>query len=245
MKVRAVGLWRLVHTAALIARGMWIVATQFPRLSQDARDAHVRRWSRQMLAALHIRLIVEGAYDPRARLMVANHVSWLDILAINAAQPTRFVGKSELKSWPILGWLIANTGTVFIERAKRRDAVRVVHHMTDVLRAGQHVTIFPEGTTGDGHQVLPFHANLLQAAITADTPVQPVALRYGDAHSEVSEAAAYVSETNIWQSLWRVAMARHLRARITFLPVQPPLDERRALAAALRQAIEARLQAGD
>ena len=157
MKVRAVGLWRLVHTAALIARGMWIVATQFPRLSQDARDAHVRRWSRQMLAALHIRLIVEGAYDPRARLMVANHVSWLDILAINAAQPTRFVGKSELKSWPILGWLIANTGTVFIERAKRRDAVRVVHHMTDVLRAGQHVTIFPEGTTGDGHQVLGAH----------------------------------------------------------------------------------------
>lgn len=243
MKINLVGLGRLVAAASRIAKGMWIVATQFPKLAQPERDAHIQRWSHQMLAALDIELKVEGRYDPSARLIVANHVSWLDILVINAAQPVRFVGKSELKSWPILGWLITNTGTVFIERARRKDAVRVVHHMAEVIRGGQLVAIFPEGTTGPGHEVLPFHANLLQAAVAAESPVQPVALRYSDALHDVSVAAAYVSETNIWQSLWRVAMAHGLQAHVALLAAQPPGRERRVLADALSQAIAQRLQA--
>lgn len=241
MKVTVVGVRRLLATALHIVRGMRIVASQFPSLTQDERDVHVQRWCQELLRILDIEHVVEGQYDPTARLIVANHVSWLDILAINAAQPVCFVGKSELRTWPILGWLIVNTGTVFIERARRKDAVRVVHHMADVIRAGQLVAIFPEGTTGDGHGVLPFHANLLQAAIAASSPVQPVALRYSDAHFEVSRAAAYVSETNIWQSLWRVAMAQGMRARVTFLAPHPPGEERRALASALSAAIARRL----
>ena len=93
-------------------------------------------------------------------------------------RPARFVSKADVRHWPLLGWLVACGGTLFIERERKRDALRVVHQMAEALQAGETVAVFPEGTTSDGHGLLPFHANLLQAAIATETPVQPVALRY-------------------------------------------------------------------
>ena len=203
---------------------------------------HVGRWSARMLDVLGIELQVSGTPAAGATLFVANHVSWLDILAINAVRPLRFVSKSDIRSWPLLGWLVACGGTLFIERERPRDAVRVVHLIAEALKAGGQIAVFPEGTTSDGHGVLPFHANLLQAAIATQVPIQAIALHYSDAKQPVSAAAAYAGNTTLMESLWAVVTGDRLCVRVALLPIQPTAGlDRRALAQQLRDAIAAAL----
>ena len=123
-----------------------------------------------MLRMLGVSLHSEGAPHGGPALVVANHVSWLDILAINAVHPVRFVSKADVRGWPLVGWVVACGGTLFIERERKRDALRVVHQVAQALAQGQTIAVFPEGTTSEGHGLLPFHANLLQSAIATGTP---------------------------------------------------------------------------
>ena len=236
-------LWRVLRAALHVLHGV-AVMTRFPGLDAAGRHARICWWSRGVLRHLGLALEVSGT-PPRAgsTLLVANHISWLDIMALHAAAPqARFVSKADVLQWPLLGWLIRNAGTLFIERERKRDAVRVVHAMADALRAGDMVAVFPEGTTGAGPELLPFHANLLQAAIATGTPVQPAALRYADAQQPFSTAVEFLGETTLLQSLWRVASARGLRVHVTLLPPQGVEHaDRRALAEHLRQLIAERL----
>ena len=177
-------------------------------------------------------------------LIVANHVSWLDILAINAVRPVRFVSKADVRHWPLLGWLVACGGTLFIERERKRDALRVVHQVAQALREGEVIAVFPEGTTSDGQGVLPFHANLLQAAIATEAPVQPLVLCYREAGARVSRAAPYVGDTSLAESVWAVAGADGLQVHVQIEPAQATRQlDRRALAARLRETIAGRLAA--
>ncbi len=142
----------------------------------------MQAWARRMLEVLGIALQVRGQPPLRGpMLLVANHISWLDILVLHAARHCRFVSKADVKRWPLIGALATGAGTLYIERESRRDAMRVVHHMAASLRSGDIVAVFPEGTTSDGMTLLPFHANLVQAAISAQAPVQPVALQFVEA----------------------------------------------------------------
>ena len=119
-----------------------------------------------------------------------------------ATQPVRFVAKSDIAHWPLVGTLARGGRTLFIQRDSRRDALRVVHHMAESLKAGDRLAVFPEGTTSDGAGVLPFHANLFQAAISADVNVVPVALRFEDSASgKRSSAACYVDDDTLHLSL--------------------------------------------
>ena len=138
-------------------------------------------------------------------LLVANHISWLDILVMHAARHCRFVSKADVRHWPLIGTLATGGGTLYIERESRRDAMRVVHHMAESLKRGEIVAVFPEGTTSDGVALLPFHANLIQAAISADAPVQPVALSFHRArHPRAEPARPATSGTTRWLgSVWR------------------------------------------
>jgi 1-acyl-sn-glycerol-3-phosphate acyltransferase len=152
--------------------------------------------------------------------------------------PVRFISKVEVRNWPVIGWLVTMAGTLFIERASRRDAVRVVHSMAESLAKGDALAVFPEGTTSDGHDVLPFHGNLLQAAISTGTPVQPVALLYSDPQHTVSPAVAYIGDTTLMQSLWMVVSAQGLRVCVRVLDAQATQHaDRRALAAHLQEQI--------
>ncbi len=234
----ALALWRLLRGLELLLQGILICAFVFPFLGPAQRLVQVGRWSARMLRALGISLHSGGMPRADATLIVANHVSWLDILAINALRPARFVSKADVRAWPVLGWLIACGGTLFIERERKRDALRVVHQVAQALRDGQTVAVFPEGTTSDGTGLLPFHANLLQAAISTQTPVQAVALRFGDATQRFSPAAPYVGDTPLAQSLWWVVMARGLQAHVSWLAPDPGVDtERRVLSERLRSQI--------
>ena len=231
--------WRLLHTAVHVLRGTFIVVFRFPSMSASARAARIQWWAARTLALLGVELQASGQPRPGAKLLVANHISWLDIMAIHAVCPeARFVSKSDVKAWPVLGTLVAAAGTLFIERERKRDALRVVHQMAEALRSGQTVGIFPEGTTSEGHGLLPFHANLLQAAIATEVPVQPVALRYADAFDAVSKAVAFVGDTNLVQSLWWVACADQLRVRVQVLSAQSVAHaDRRRLAERLTEDI--------
>ena len=237
------GAWRLLRAVLHVLRGM-AVMTRFPALDATGRHERIRWWSAGVLRAAGLQLQVSGVKPrPGATLIVANHISWLDIVAIHAAAPhARFVSKADVLKWPLLGWLIRGAGTLFIERERKRDAVRVVHAMAEALKAGDTVAVFPEGTTGAGPELLPFHANLLQAAVATGTPVQPVVLRFSDAQGRFSSAVEFLGETTLLQSVWRVVTARGLTAHVELLPpVGTEHADRRALAEHLRELIAERL----
>jgi 1-acyl-sn-glycerol-3-phosphate acyltransferase len=238
------GTWRLLRSTVHVLHGMAVMALLFPRLDAAGRQRRIQWWSAGLLRCMGLALHSSGV-APRAggTLLVANHVSWLDIAALHAVAPqARFVSKADVLHWPLLGWLVRGAGTLFIEREKKRDALRVVHQMSDALRAGEMVAVFPEGTTGMGPQLLPFHANLLQAAIASAVPVQPALLRFADAQAAYSEVVTFVGETTLAQSMWRVACARGLQVHVHLLPPQGTAHaDRRALAAALRDEMAAAL----
>jgi 1-acyl-sn-glycerol-3-phosphate acyltransferase len=236
-------LWRVARLVLHVLHGMAVMALRFPSLDAAGRQARIQWWSAGLLRAVGVGLQVRGTPRPGATLLVANHVSWLDIAALHAAVPqARFVSKADVRRWPLLGWLVAGAGTLFIERERKRDALRVVHAMADALRAGETVAVFPEGTTGPGPALLPFHANLLQAAIATAAPIQPAVLRFADVQQRFSPAVQFVGETTLLQSLWRVATARGLVAHVDLLPPQGSAHaDRRALAEHLHQRMAERL----
>ncbi len=252
--LRAVGhdvrtLGRLLRMLLQGLRGLLIVLLLFPWLQRPARREHVRRWAQAMLRALGLRLVVQGPFKPGAKLLVANHVSWLDILVVHAVCPeARFVSKSEVRHWPLVGRLVDAADTLYIERQRKRDAMRVVHQCAEALQAGDTVAVFPEGTTGpaaDGG-LLPFHANLLQAAVAVGAVVQPLALRYADRKQAVSPAALWLGETTLAQTFWRLAAADGLQAQLQVLPARSSAHaDRRALAETLRADIQGGLAAID
>jgi 1-acyl-sn-glycerol-3-phosphate acyltransferase len=238
----AVAAWRLVRCVVHGLHGLAIVLWRFDALDAAGRQARIRWWSVRMLELMGIALRVEGvpvAPERGGALLVANHISWLDVMAVHAVLPqARFVSKADVKSWPLIARLVDAAGTLYLERERKRDALRVVHAVAEALVDGQTVAVFPEGTTSDGRGLLPFHANLLQAAIAARAMVQPVALRYSDAHGPVSRAVEFVGATTLAQSLWQVACGEGVEVRVALLPAhEAEHADRRLLAQALRRAI--------
>lgn len=215
---RLAAAWRIVRAIAHVLRGLWIIRSEFGRLPADACNLLVREWAHRMLDIMGVELVVKGTPPANGPvLLVANHISWLDILVMDAARPARFVSKADVKHWPVLGSLVAGAGTLFIERESRRDAMRVVHQMADSLRAHDILAVFPEGTTGDGQTLLPFHANLIQAAISANAPVLPVALGFVDGHTGGrSDAPLFIGDTTLLQSLWATLRATGVKAVVHF-----------------------------
>jgi len=235
-------LWRLAR-ALLHALAGWLTITlMFPRWDQQRRNAGVQAWAQRMLRILGIPLHVSGEAPVQGPvLLVANHLSWLDILVLHAARHCRFVSKSDVKHWPLIGTLATGGGTLYIEREKRRDAMRVVHHMAESLKRGEIVAVFPEGTTGDGEALLPFHANLIQAAISAGAPVQPVGLRFIDRRTgQYSIGPLYVGDDTLLSSLWRTLAGPAFVAHVRFgQPQQADGRDRREWAHALHAAVDA------
>lgn len=234
-----VGAWRLARLLLHGVHGLLIIWLRFGAYSAAQRHARIQWWSAKVLRLIGITLHAQGTPKPGAKLVVANHVSWLDIAAIHAVIPeAHFVSKADVKHWPLIGRLVSGAGTLYIEREKKRDALRVVHQMAEALKAGDTVAVFPEGTTGDGRTLLPFHANLLQAAVATETPVQPVVLRFFDRTHAVSPVVEFLGDTTLAQSLWRIVGARGLGVEVKVLLAEGTAHaDRRALAEHLRDTI--------
>ncbi len=232
------GLRRLLAVLSCLASGAIRLRWQGARWTPDERALAVQRWATDMLRALGVECQSLGPPAPGPVLCVANHVAWLDVLVLLAVRYCRFVAKSEVHHWPLIGAMAAAAGTLFIERASRRDALRVVHDMARSLSHGDVITVFPEGTTGLGDTVLPFHANLLQAAIATQTPVQPLLIRYTDPQGQRATHVRYVGQDTLVASVWRVLCARRTLVHVRWAPAQAAEGrDRRAWAHDLRHAL--------
>ncbi|MBL0422163.1 1-acyl-sn-glycerol-3-phosphate acyltransferase [Ramlibacter sp. AW1] len=230
---------RLSRTLWGVLAGYLTVLLRFPRLDPLQRQQEVQAWARRMLRALDVRLEVRGAPAAGPVLQVANHLSWLDILVLLAAGHCRFVSKADVRHWPFIGRMATGAGTLYIARESRRDAMRVVHRIAASVQAGEVVAVFPEGATGDGRTVLPFHANLLQAAISTQSPVQPVALDFIDAASRRrTDIPCFIGDDTLVSSAWRTITAEPLVAVVHYGPLQAAGGrDRRAWAEELQHAV--------
>lgn len=212
----------------------------YPHVLLHYQQRMMQRWAVELLTLLNIKLHCHGKPPgvdiPRA-LLVANHVSWLDICVLMAVCPTRFVAKSEIATWPILGTLCKNTGTLFIKRTQRKDTMRINQHICEILEAGERVVLFPEGTTADGTYLNHFHASLLQSAVTADALVCPVAMRYRNADGDICSEAAYIDPSLIL-SLQQILAQPRIDTELFFgEPIPGGMKNRRELARMSESAI--------
>ncbi|GAB2853183.1 lysophospholipid acyltransferase family protein [Streptomyces deserti] len=200
--------------------------------------ALIRRWCRWIVRAAGVRVRVTGAAAPTGGLLlVANHISWLDIPLLAAVRPARTLAKTEIRRWPVAGPLAAR-GALFIDRDRLRALPDTVARIARALRDGQAVSVFPEGSTWCGRAQGPFRRAVFQAALDAGVPVQPVRIRYRRADGTPSTAPAFVGDDTLLASLWRVASARGLVAEVE---VRGPIPagrhrDRRSLARAAERA---------
>ncbi len=252
MRVWLAGL-RMVGMCAYLVGVLILTAGFFPWFSQSWRGRNTRRWARLLLWITGVRLRVSGRELPEAlactgveawsqgRLVLANHVSWLDIFAIDAALPARFIAKAEIGRWPLVGWMVTAAGTLYIERGRRHAVASMNDHVAAHLKQGETVAVFPEGTTTAGDTLLPFHSNLVAPAIEVGCEIWPVALRYTEAGRPTS-TPAYVGDVSLLASVWRIVSARQLEVEVAFLPAVPARDAtRHALTEAARQSVAAHL----
>ena len=240
--------WRAARVSVHVLAGIATTSFVFPRAPSERRRALTLRWCRKLLALMDIDARVHGTIDATGGnvLIVANHISWLDIFVLNAQHPSLFVAKSELARWPVVGRLIRGSGTLFIERTRRLDTQRVNRSATDALRSGDAIVVFPEGTTTDGTTVLKFHGSLLQPIVDADGQLLPVAIRYHDGAGTLSLAPEYAGDTSFAASFWRVCGARRLAVDLIAAAPQPAgAAHRRELARAAEDAIRTALAARD
>jgi len=239
-------LWRLLRLIAHVGAGLWMVHLRFKGLPPAGRHAAIQAWSARTLKILGIELTHLGTPRPGAKLVLANHVSWLDIAAVHAVMPeARFVSKADIKHWPLVGALVEAAGTLFIERSSKRDALRVVHQTAAALKEGDTVAVFPEGTTGAGPELLPFHANLLQAAIATEVPVQPLLLRWHGPGERFSTPLRFIGNMTLLQSVWAIASARGQGCELRVLTaIDSAHADRRALSEHVRELLAAELKVG-
>ena len=204
----------LTHVGAALV----ILRFVFPRVSRERCRALHGWWSRKLVRILGVELRVEGPSSEageRGAMVSANHVSWLDVFLVSSVRPTRFIAKSEVREWPVAGWIAERAGTLFVRRARRRDTARINEIVQAALADGDCVGLFPEGTTTMGDRLLKFHSSLFEPAVANAAHVHPLAIRYEHADGSLCRAAAY-DDLTFMQSLSLIARQRGVVARLMF-----------------------------
>lgn len=222
---RVVRIIRWTRTLGHVATATVLLRVVFPRATRGTRRRLTGWWSAKLLRILNITVVVEGTPPPdhdESAFVAANHISWADIPLISSVRPTRFVAKSEIRDWPVAGWICERAGTIFIRRARRHDTARINDLVHAALVEGDCVGLFPEGTTTEGDRLLKFHSSLFEPAVANAAHVYPAAIRYEHPDGTPCRAAAYVGEISFVQSLGLVIRQRETVARITFGERIPP-----------------------
>jgi len=202
-------LWLCLHIISALFQ-----AILFPLMPVVLRRFLVKQWAKQLLSILKIKVVVRGKADylkeNHSFLLVANHISWLDIHVLNSIRPVTFVAKADVSAWPVFGYLAKKLGTIFLKREKLSDIKRVIHAVKHEIVSGGVVAIFPEGTSSDGQTVLPFKSNLFQAAVDAKGLVLPVRLTYQE-HGAYTDKVAFIGDMTLIQSIQRVLSSHHIK----------------------------------
>lgn len=237
-------LWRvpllLLHLLLAVPVA-WLVQSDWAgrrqRRGEPLNQYLVRWWTRSMLRIIGVRPRQFGEPKPNPVMFVANHVSWLDIELMHSQRAVSFVAKAEIDRWPVIGWLSRHAGTIFHRRGSNESMNQVIERMTGRLQKGLAVAVFPEGSTGPAEQVRTFHARVLQAALVADAPIQPVALRYSR-DGELCQAVCFGPGESFFANAWRVIGEPPMDAEVHFLPVLQNRDQgRKAMATTARERV--------
>lgn len=219
----------VVHTFI----GLTVAALVLPMLNKQHKLSVIKWWCGGLLRAFHIQVNTFGSLPPvntQGVMFIANHVSWSDIHALNSLIPLRFIAKSDIKGWPIFGYLVTKADTLFIDRGKRQEAGRIVEITSESLMAGDNLCYFPEGTTTDGTRILPFKSSVLQAAISANTQIWPVAVKYVNVDGSINKAMAYADATTLIDSMKTIIKQKNAVVELHFLtPIHAAGHDRRAL----------------
>jgi 1-acyl-sn-glycerol-3-phosphate acyltransferase len=192
-------------------------------------------WYRVLLRILDVTLVVRGNRLPGTRVMVCNHISWLDIPVVGACEPTRFVSKAEVGQWPLIGWLANAAGTFYLRRGSggTRDLIKAI----DAHLGHDSIVFFPEGTTTDGSIVLKFQPRLFATAIETRRPVQPIALRFSPA-ADGTVTAPYIGDDVLLDNIIRLLRHGALTAELIYCEaIDPAGHDRASLAHAAHTAI--------
>ena len=201
--------------------------------------AAIRWWSRGLLRVFGMR--VRGLGTPLAggTMFVANHISWIDIIALHSQHMMGFIAKAEIRRWPVIGWITSHGGTIYLQRGNANSLGDVMAEMSQRLRAGRAVAAFPEGGTRNGRELGAFHARIFTAAVDADAPVQPVALCFG-ARCEAQHVVAFAPRESFMGNLVRLLGEPPRPVTVSFLePILHSEQEgRRGIATLARARIE-------
>lgn len=209
---------RWVRVAAHGVSAAFILRVLYPGSSSATQRRLLKWWSVRLLRILNVTPLVEGEPPGSARcaaMIAANHVSWLDIFVVSSVHPSRFIAKSEIRGWPLVGWIVENAGTLFVNRG-RRDLAFVTQRVQAALAQGDCIGLFPEGTTTEGDKLLKFHSALFEPAMADGARIHPVAIRYQYADGTLCRAASFVGEISFMQSLGLIVRQRRIVARIAF-----------------------------
>ena len=238
-------LYRLLRVIVHVLRGMvqalyYLDASKFP----GAREKPIiQRWYQEFLRLMNIRVRVHGQLAQENHLMVANHISWKDIVVLSSLYPTSFVAKSEIARWPLVGWMSTRTGTLFIKRGSISDVRRLNEQIAQLLCAGERVTVFPEGGTGEGDEIAHLYPGMFQAVVDIEgcisIGVQPVVIIYkvdGKIHSDIP----YTGNTHLLKNLWAILGFHEITADVYFTqPILAAREDRKALAQKTYQQMQA------
>ncbi len=204
-----------------IAVGVSVLATIWVFCEQTTRDKLVRWWSKGLLWRFNIKIVTFGhapnGVDKNC-MVLANHISWIDIHALNSVTPVRFIAKSDINTWPVFGYLARKSGTIFINRTSRKDTARIVETTAEILAKGHNVAFFPEGTTTDGTELAHFKSSIVQAAINAQSKIYPLALRYPNPDGSINPKLAYAGETTMAESMMQALRTKQPVVELHFLP---------------------------
>jgi 1-acyl-sn-glycerol-3-phosphate acyltransferase len=203
---------------------------------RHARAAWMHYSARRHIKVFGCQVEIDGEI-PTGGLLVSNHLSYLDIVLLGSVTPAVFVSKADVRGWPLFGWLATISGTVFIERERRTHVGEVNREIQNALDEGALVVVFPEGTSSDGTEVLPFRASLLEPALRGGHEITVAHIAYEIADGDAKREVCYWGDHTFFPHLLNLLGKKSVRATLRFGKFQRTTDDRKELAGQLREAI--------
>ena len=203
----------------------------------------IQFWCKRLLSIFEIKVEVQGLdsflSNQKQYLMVANHISWMDIIVIQSIKPSIFVAKSDVASWPLFGWVAQMTGTIFIKREKVSDIKKALKKMKRRL-IKRSVCIFPEGTSTNGRYLLTFKSNLFQSSIDTHKSILPLCLRYKQ-KGMYSDKVAFIGDMSLVDSIMKIKKEIDISVEVEVLQPIRPRGNRKELAVYVQEILHKNL----
>lgn len=214
---KVVGIFRFIGALLFALACILLVCFYLQWIKPEAKRKIIKTWARTFIEIIGMRYSIEGDIYDKYCLIVANHISFVDIFALNAMKPGRFIAKSEIADWPVFGRIAKGVDTLFVQRRNHRSIIAVNEQISAALMQQQTIMLFPEGKTSVGVSLLPLKANLIEPAILSGTPVLPVAICYAENGQKTTKAS--YANISIFKCLWTICSTPGLSVTLKVLPL--------------------------